>query len=94
MTYRARYTISFLPSDTDLINHLNEMKENTTVSMYVRGLIRRDFYGENTSLNTDDIVDKVIQKLKNNKEHSFIDQASDSQLKISEEQKSLITNLF
>lgn len=92
MTQRSRFTISFLPTDTDLINHLDEIKKHTTVSLYVRNLIRRDLYGEHITPNIDEVVEKVIQKLKCNNDIPL--QPDEPEAKISEEQKSIIATLF
>ena len=94
MTQRARYTISFLPTDTDLINHLENIKEHTTVSMYVRSLIRKDLYDEHITPNIDDLVEKVILKLKCNNDILLSPQSNKPEIKISEEQKGIVASLF
>ncbi|MDF1510668.1 hypothetical protein PZE06_21265 [Robertmurraya sp. DFI.2.37] len=94
MTQRLRYTISFLPTDTDLIKHLDEIKEQTTVSMYVRNLIRKDLYDEHATPNIDDVVERVLLKLKSNNDISLLLQSNELKVKISEEQKSIISTLF
>lgn len=94
MTQRARYTISFLPTDADLINHLENIKEHTTVSMYVRSLIRKDLYDEHITPNIDDLVEKVILKLKCNNDILLSPQSNEPEIKISEEQKNIVASLF
>ncbi|MCM3390227.1 hypothetical protein M3649_19195 [Ureibacillus chungkukjangi] len=94
MTHRARYTISFLPTDTDLIKHLDNIKAQTTVSMYVRALIRKDLDNENTPPNIDDVVEKVMKKLNSKNAISIPLQSNEPEIKINEEQRSIITNLF
>ncbi|WP_175638351.1 hypothetical protein [Metabacillus schmidteae] len=94
MTKRARYTISFLPTDTDLIQHLDKIKEHKTVSMYVRSLIKKDLYDEHITPDIDNVVEKVILKLKCNKDFSLSPQSNEDEIKISEEQKNIIATLF
>lgn len=92
---RSRYTISFLPSDSDLVNHLEKVKGHTTISMYVRSLIKKDLCGDyQSSSDIDQIVEKVIQTLKEDDRFQLSINSDQEELAISDEQKDVIMSLF
>ncbi|REB11154.1 hypothetical protein DVB69_01265 [Sporosarcina sp. BI001-red] len=66
MTKNEKITISFLPSDSDLISFIKTKKEFGNLSDYIRTLIRNDMQSEPHSINrtNDDIIDKVLHLLK------------------------------
>jgi hypothetical protein len=94
MISRARYTISFLPSDSDLIAHLERIKENTTVSLYVRNLIKKDLNNYHDTHDIDSIVDRVLQKIKSNSNLQFSEKDPKQESTISEANKNVVTSLF
>ncbi|WP_026673775.1 hypothetical protein [Alkalihalobacterium bogoriense] len=88
---RIRFTVSLLPEDTDIIAHLEKVKEHSTISLYVRNLIRQDI--SRGSKNSDDLVDKVIERLRANHKVSFNVNKNLKQ-EISKKQMELINSLF
>jgi hypothetical protein len=93
VTNRTRYTISLLPSDNDIIKHLENVKEHSTISMYIRNLIKSDLNGSyrgNPDINL--IVEKVIQRIKEDGELQF--SADHEEISISDEQRGIISSLF
>ena len=95
MTARKRYTISLLPSDIDIIEHLENVKEHTTFSMYVRNLIKSDMDGSNyRNPNIDQIVEKVIKRIKQDGKLQLNVHAENNEVSISDEQRDIISSLF
>lgn len=89
---RIRFTVSLLPEDTDIIAHLEKVKEHSTISLYVRNLIRQDISGE--SKNTDDLVDKVIERLRATHEVAVNNVHKNIKQEFSKKQMELINSLF
>lgn len=96
MSKRIRYTISLLPSDTDIMDHLESVKKHTTISMYIRNLIKRDLnssYHETKDI--EKLVEMVIERIKESGE--LRQNVSSSKVKkqpITDEQRDIIMSLF
>lgn len=95
MPKRTRYTISLLPSDLDIIEHLEKIKEQTTISMYVRNLIKNDLNEENRGItNIEQLVEKVIQRIKADDRLQVVNTSNHVELVVSDEQRDIISSLF
>lgn len=90
---RERITISFLAEDADIIEHLQNIKTNRTISSYVRHLIRQDMLGNSPVNNLDQLADKIASKLANSKSLSFQKEKT-TEIAVSLEDKSIINSLF
>lgn len=90
---RERITISFLAEDADIIEHLQNIKTNRTISSYVRHLIRQDMLGNSPVNNLDQLADKIASKLANSKSLSFQKEKT-TEITVSLEDKSIINSLF
>lgn len=91
---RERVTISFLPSDYELVLHLKAVRNTRNISNYLRDLIRKDMNGNWTGND----IEKIILTLANTigKETSTISKNPPPQNAphIVIEDRNLIKNLF
>jgi hypothetical protein len=95
MSKRTRYTISLLPSDINIIEHLEKVKEHTTISMYVRNLIKCDLNGSyRNSLDIDQVVERVFQRINEDGNLRLNAVIDNQEISISEEQRDIISSLF
>jgi hypothetical protein len=95
MSKRTRYTISLLPSDIDIIEHLEKIKEHTTISMYIKNLIKSDLNGNfREKPDVNQIVEMVIERLMIDGKLQVNVSADNQEVSISEEQRDIISSLF
>lgn len=62
---RERITISFLAEDEDIIEHLQKIKTERTISSYIRHLIRQDMLANPPINNLDKLAEMIASKLSN-----------------------------
>ena len=91
---RERITISFLAEDADIIEHLQNIKTNRTISSYVRHLIRQDMLGNSPVNNLDQLADKIASKLANSNISLSRQKEKPTEIAVSLEDKSIINSLF
>jgi hypothetical protein len=91
---RERITISFLAEDADIIEHLQKIKTEGTVSSYIRHLIRQDMTGNPTINNLDKLAEMIASKLSNGTLNISPIQETPTEMSVSLEDKSLINQLF
>lgn len=65
MIERNKITISFLPSDNDLWDFLQNKKETCNISEYIRNLIRKDMNNSSSIMDEHKIVERILQALQN-----------------------------
>jgi hypothetical protein len=95
MPQRTRYTISLLPSDLDIIEHLEKIKEHTTISLYIKNLIKSDLNGNfREKPDVNQIVEMVIERLMIDGKLQVNVSADNQEVSISEEQRDIISSLF
>lgn len=95
MPKRTRYTISLLPSDIDIIEHLEMIKEQTTISMYIKRLIKSDLNGiYQGNLDINHIVDMVIDRIKADGKLQLNVSVDNEKVPINDEHRDIITSLF
>ncbi|MBL5769392.1 hypothetical protein B5V88_10455 [Heyndrickxia sporothermodurans] len=90
----AKFTISLLPSDQDLIRFIDEKKKTQSFSAYIRDLIREDMSRNQEISNLEQIYEYVEKRLH---ESGFaIKDATEGKMKeiVDEVDKELIMNLF
>ncbi|MFJ8513819.1 hypothetical protein [Lysinibacillus xylanilyticus] len=95
MTERNKITISFLPQDIYLWDFIQNKKETSNVSEYIRSLIMQDMNNDRPQVDEEKIVEKLLHVLKLNE--VIIPQNSSTvsqKAYIDEEMKNTITNLF
>lgn len=93
MSAHQRITISLLPSDKDLISHLENVRQSQSISPYIRQLIRNDMEKEEVETDIDAVVAKVLEKL--NANGSFVKVPNQEvKTEMSEEQKDIISFIF
>lgn len=91
---RERITISFLAEDADIIEHLQKIKTERTLSSYIRYLIRQDMNG-NPPINTlDQLADKIASKLANSNLSLPSKQEKPTEMTVTLEDRLIIDNLF
>lgn len=91
---RERITISFLAVDVDIIEHLQQIKAERTISSYIRHLIRQDILGNPPVNDLDQLADKIASKLNNSNTHLSLKQEKPTEITVSVEDKSIIDRLF
>jgi len=93
MSAHQRFTISFLPTDHDIISHLENVRQSQSISPYIRQLIRNDMEKKEVKTDIDAVVEKVLEKLNGN--GTFVKE-SNQQVKtdITDEQKDIISSIF
>ncbi|MDM5250087.1 hypothetical protein [Lysinibacillus sp. G4S2] len=95
MIERNKITISFLPSDSDIWNFLQNKKETCNISEYIRNLIRQDKNNCPSFIDEEKIAGKILQALQNSQ---FIipknEQKAKENFPLSDEAKNTIFNLF
>lgn len=95
MSKRTRYTISLLPTDLELIDHLERVKQHSTISLYVRNLIKNDINESHTKKqNIDDIIEKVIQRIKEDDKLHINFNITNQESSFGDEQRNIISSLF
>lgn len=90
---RERITISFLAEDADIIEHLQQIKTERTISSYIRNLIRQDMLANPTINNLDKLAEIIASKLSNGNLNISPIQETSTQT-VSLENKLIIDNLF
>ncbi|MEK5233483.1 hypothetical protein MHB42_17400 [Lysinibacillus sp. FSL K6-0232] len=91
---RERITISFLAEDADIIEHLQMIKTERTISSYIRHLIRQDMLGTPHINNLDKLAETIVNKLSNGTLQIPSIQEKPTEMSVSLEDKSLINQLF
>lgn len=91
---RERITVSFLAEDLDILEHLQQVKTERTLSSYIRHLIRQDMLGNPPINNVDKLAEMIVSKLSNGTIHIPPIQETPSEISVSLEDKSLINQLF
>lgn len=91
---RERITISFLSEDADIIEHLQQIKTERTISSYIRHLIRQDMLGTPHINNLDKLAETIVNKLSNGTLQIPSIQEKPTEMSVSLEDKSLINQLF
>lgn len=90
----AKFTISLLPNDKDLIGFIEEKRKTQNLSAYIRGLIRKDMSNIQETHNLEQIYEYVEKRLQ---ESGFAlrDTAEDKMKEVVDEiDKEMILNLF
>ncbi|MEC1759884.1 hypothetical protein [Schinkia azotoformans] len=90
MSKQIKYTISFLPTDEDLLQFISAKKKAQSFSSYVRELIRRDMEKHELQ-DMEYIYEYVVTKLM---ENGLFSQSTESNDSISDIDKETIMNLF
>lgn len=90
---RERITISFLAEDADIIEHLQQIKTERTISSYIRHLIRQDMLANPPINNVDKLAEIIASKLSNGNLNISPIQETPTQT-VSLEDKLIIDNLF
>jgi hypothetical protein len=91
---RERITISFLAEDADIIEHLQQIKTERTISSYIRHLIRQDMLANPPINNLEKLAEVIASKLSNETLQISSKQEKPSEMSVSLEDKSLIHQLF
>lgn len=91
---RERITISFLAEDADIIEHLQKIKTERTISSYIRHLIRQDMLGNPPINNFDKLAEMIASKLSNGTINISPIQEKPTEMSVSLEDKLIINNLF
>lgn len=91
---RERITISFLAEDADIIEHLQQIKTERTISSYIRNLIRQDMLGNTPINNVDKLAEIIASKLSNGTLQIPSIQEKPTEMTVSLEDKLIIDNLF
>lgn len=91
---RERITISFLAEDADIIEHLQQIKTERTISSYIRHLIRQDMLVNPPINNLDKLAEMIASKLCNGTLQISSKQEKPSEISVSLEDKSIIDSLF
>ncbi|MGG3691788.1 hypothetical protein [Heyndrickxia ginsengihumi] len=95
MPNHLRYTISFPPSDQDLISFIEKRKKTQSFSFsaYVRDLIRKDMSSKQEIPNLEQIFEYVEKRLR---ENGFTIKENEDSMKtiMDEMDKEVILNLF
>lgn len=60
---RTRVTISFKEEDSLLIEHLQKIAKQRTISSYIRELIRNDLYENSSTKSVDELANAIAEKL-------------------------------
>ncbi|MEL3961895.1 hypothetical protein MKZ01_11500 [Lysinibacillus endophyticus] len=90
---RERITISFLAEDADIIEHLQQIKTERTISSYIRHLIRQDMLANPPINNLEKLAEVIASKLSNGNLNISPIQETSTQT-VSLEDKLIIDNLF
>ncbi|MFH5781511.1 hypothetical protein [Heyndrickxia oleronia] len=91
---RERITISFLAEDADIIEHLQQIKTERTISSYIRHLIRQDMLGNPPINDLEKIAEMIAKKLNNGNLNISPIQETPTEMSVSLEDKLIINNLF
>lgn len=91
---RERITISFLAEDADIIDYLQKIKTERTVSSYIRYLIRQDMLGNPPINDLEKIAEMIAKKLNNGNLNISPIQETPTEMSVSLEDKLIINNLF
>lgn len=91
---RERITISFLAEDADIIEHLQQIKTERTISSYIRHLIRQDMLANPPINNLEKLAEVIARKLSNGTLQISSKQEKPSEMSVSLEDKSIINSLF
>lgn len=93
MKLYKKITISFLPSDSDLWEFIEQKKEKQNLSEYVRSLIRKD--RDDFSYTKDVDIEKVLQFLASQRLTTFEEKTTEvKNPMITEEVRNAIDSLF
>ncbi|MCF2649684.1 hypothetical protein [Niallia circulans] len=90
----AKFTISILPNDQDLIRFIEEKRKTQGFSAYVRDLIRKDMSNPHETTDLEQIYEYVEKRLQEN--GIVVKDAAEIKMKgiVDEVDKELILNLF
>lgn len=91
---RERITISFLSEDADIIEHLQQIKTERTISSYIRHLIRQDMLANPQINNLDKLAEMIASKLSNDTLQIPSIEKKPTDITVSLEDKLIIDNLF
>ena len=91
---RERITISFLAEDADIIEHLQKIKTERTISSYIRHLIRQDMLANPPINDLDKLAEVIARKLSNGTLQIPSRQEKPTEITVSLEDKLIIDNLF
>lgn len=91
---RERITISFLAEDADIIEHLQQIKTERTISSYIRYLIRQDMLANPPINNLEKLAEVIASKLSNGTLQISSKQEKPTEMTVSLEDKSIIDSLF
>lgn len=90
-----RISISFLAEDRDIIEHLNNIKNERSVSSYIRQLIHQEMLGTPSIHNAEKLAELIASKLSNSTLHiSPKQEDKPTKITVSLEDKLIINNLF
>lgn len=91
---RERITISFLAEDADIIEHLQQIKTERTISSYIRHLIRQDMLANPPINNLEKLAEVIASKLSNGTLQISSKQEKPTEMTVSLEDKNIIESLF
>lgn len=91
---RERVTISFLPSDYELVTHLKAVRNTRNISNYLRDLIRKDMNGSWTGNDIEKIILNLANTIGKETPTPSINTPSKTTPHIDIEDRNLIENLF
>ncbi|CDO04307.1 hypothetical protein BN988_02861 [Oceanobacillus picturae] len=89
----ARYTISILSKDSELIQYIENKRKSIGLSAYIRELIRNDKEKQDTS-DLEQIYEYVAKRMKEDGLHIDNTGAQEAKKFIDEQDKEIIMDLF
>ncbi|WP_371069652.1 hypothetical protein [Sediminibacillus sp. JSM 1682029] len=89
----ARYTISILSKDSELIHYIENKRKSVGLSAYIRELIRKDMENQDIS-DLEQIYEYVAKRIKEDGFHIEGESAQKNVDFIDEQDKELIMDLF
>jgi len=91
---RERITISLLTEDSDILEHLDTIKSERTISSYLRHLIRQDMLGNPSTNNLDQLAEILANKLLKEPLMLSYQQEKPTEIVVDLEDISIINGLF
>lgn len=92
---RTRITISFKAEDSLLIEHLQKVAQQRSISSYIRELIRNDMAGTSSTKSVDELANAILEKLGGTIQIiTEEEKPTDDESPIGFEEKSIIDQLF
>ncbi|MCA1025033.1 hypothetical protein LCM23_02945 [Cytobacillus kochii] len=89
----ARYTISILSKDSELIHYIENKRKSIGLSAYIRELIRKDMENQDIS-DLEQIYEYVAKRMKEDGLHIDDIGAQEATKSIDEQDKEIIMDLF